>query len=90
MYREGLDGSPFHTLLVEGYMDGPIHECLCVSWESTLYKKWWPQYAFPPFRILKSTCLQKVGVGEQICLARKDEGTMAIDGKRDDSALFLF
>ncbi|CAD5330984.1 unnamed protein product [Arabidopsis thaliana] len=70
MYREGLDGSPFHTLLVEGYMDGPIHECLCVSWESTLYKKWWPQYAFPPFRILKSTCLQKVGVGEQICLAR--------------------
>ncbi|XP_010452573.1 PREDICTED: uncharacterized protein LOC104734652 isoform X1 [Camelina sativa] len=70
MYREGLDGSPFHTMLVEGYMDGPIHECLCVSWETTLYKKWWPQFSFPPFRILKSTCLQKVGVGEQICLAR--------------------
>lgn len=27
MYREGLDGSPFHTLLVEGYMDGPIEDC---------------------------------------------------------------
>lgn len=36
--------------------------CLCI------YR--WPQFAFPPFRILKSTCLQKVGVGEQICLAR--------------------
>jgi len=23
-------------------------------------------------------------------MGRKDEGTMAIDGKRDDSALFLF
>lgn len=27
MYREGLDGSPFHTMLVEGYMDAPVHEC---------------------------------------------------------------
>ncbi|KAL0743895.1 hypothetical protein Bca4012_085408 [Brassica carinata] len=26
MYREGLEGSPFHTLLVEGYMDGPIQD----------------------------------------------------------------
>ncbi|KAL0717027.1 hypothetical protein Bca4012_066349 [Brassica carinata] len=46
MYREGLEGSPFHTLLVEGYMDGPIQDCLCVSWESSLYEKWvkvpWP------------------------------------------------
>ncbi|KAF8096481.1 hypothetical protein N665_0307s0012 [Sinapis alba] len=70
MYREGLDGSPFHTMLVEGYMDAPIHECLCVSWESTLYKKWWPQFAFPPFKILQSTCLQKVRIGEQLCLVR--------------------
>ncbi|KAG2262965.1 hypothetical protein Bca52824_070044 [Brassica carinata] len=70
MYREGLDGSPFHTMLVEGYMDAPIQECLCVSWESTLYKKWWPQFAFPPFKILQSTCLQKVRIGEQVCLVR--------------------
>ncbi|KAH0931192.1 hypothetical protein HID58_008309 [Brassica napus] len=26
MYREGLEGSPFHTLLVEGYMDSPIED----------------------------------------------------------------
>ncbi|CAH8312819.1 unnamed protein product [Eruca vesicaria subsp. sativa] len=70
MYREGLDGSPFHTMLVEGYMDAPIQECLCVSWESTLYKKWWPQFTFPPFKILESTCLQKVRIGEQVCLVR--------------------
>ncbi|KAJ0266263.1 Polyketide cyclase/dehydrase/lipid transport superfamily protein [Hirschfeldia incana] len=70
MYREGLDGSPFHTMLVEGYMDAPLQECLCVSWESTLYKKWWPQFAFPPFKILQSTCLQKARIGEQVCLVR--------------------
>ncbi|CAN8298404.1 unnamed protein product [Cochlearia groenlandica] len=70
MYREGLNGSPFHTMLVEGYMDGPVQDCLCVSWETTLYNKWWPQIAFPPFRILETTCLQKVGIGEQICLVR--------------------
>lgn len=27
MYREGPPGSPFHTLLVEGYIDGPIDAC---------------------------------------------------------------
>jgi hypothetical protein len=46
--------------LVSGWMN--------VYSKSVVYR--WPQYAFPPFRILKSTCLQKVGVGEQICLAR--------------------
>jgi len=40
MYREGPDGTPFHTLLAEGYADGPIDVCTCVSWESALYKKW--------------------------------------------------
>ncbi|KAL5999391.1 hypothetical protein ACLOJK_040851 [Asimina triloba] len=28
MYREGPQGSPFHTLLVEGYVDGPIDVCV--------------------------------------------------------------
>ncbi|PPE00602.1 hypothetical protein GOBAR_DD02383 [Gossypium barbadense] len=46
MYREGPHGTPFHTLLVEGYVDGPLDVCLCISWESALYKKWmkvaWP------------------------------------------------
>lgn len=27
MYREGPRGSPFHTLLAEGYADGPIDVC---------------------------------------------------------------
>jgi len=31
MYREGPDGTPFHTLLAEGYADGPIDVCTCVS-----------------------------------------------------------
>uniref|UniRef100_A0A1J3ITC8 START domain-containing protein n=1 Tax=Noccaea caerulescens TaxID=107243 RepID=A0A1J3ITC8_NOCCA len=70
MYREGLEGSPFHTLLVEGYMDGPIEDCLCVSWESSLYEKWWPNSAFPAFKILETKCLQKFRNDEQICLVR--------------------
>lgn len=24
MYREGPEGTPFHTLMVEGYVDGPV------------------------------------------------------------------
>lgn len=27
MYHEGLEGSPFHTLLVEGFVDGPVDVC---------------------------------------------------------------
>jgi hypothetical protein len=27
MYREGPEGTPFHTLLLEGYADGPIDVC---------------------------------------------------------------
>lgn len=27
MYREGPQGSPFHSLLVEGYVDGPVDVC---------------------------------------------------------------
>lgn len=70
MYREGPEGTPFHTLLAEGYVDGPIDVCLCVSWESTLYRKWWPQFNIPPFKITMSTCLQKVQIGEEISLVR--------------------
>lgn len=77
MYREGPHGTPFHTLLTEGYVDGPIDVCLCVSWESTLYKKWWPQYNIPTFKIIMSTCLQKVRIGEEISLVRKSEGCLA-------------
>ncbi|XP_057976871.1 uncharacterized protein LOC131163991 isoform X2 [Malania oleifera] len=70
MYREGPQGTPFHTLLVEGYMDAPLDVCLCVSWESALYKKWWPQFRIPTFKIISSKCLQKIQFGEQISLVR--------------------
>ncbi|CAO2146960.1 unnamed protein product [Urochloa humidicola] len=70
MYREGPEGTPFHTLLLEGFADGPIDVCTCVSWESALYKKWFPQYNLPTFRIDQSGCLKKVRIGEEICLVR--------------------
>ncbi|XP_057438936.1 uncharacterized protein LOC130730831 [Lotus japonicus] len=70
MYREGPEGTPFHTLMVEGYIDGPVDVCLCLSWEAPLYKKWWPQFTVPPFKVLAADCLQKVQIGEQISLVR--------------------
>ncbi|KAH6802826.1 hypothetical protein C2S51_034272 [Perilla frutescens var. frutescens] len=70
MYREGPEGTPFHTLLAEGYVDGPVDVCMCISWDSDLYKKWWPQIAVPTFRVAASQCVQKVIVGEQIAVVR--------------------
>lgn len=70
MYREGPEGTPFHTLLAEGFADGPIDVCTCVSWESSLYKKWFPQYNLPTFKVAQSGCLKKVRVGEEISLVR--------------------
>uniref|UniRef100_A0A2N9FPL5 START domain-containing protein n=1 Tax=Fagus sylvatica TaxID=28930 RepID=A0A2N9FPL5_FAGSY len=70
MYREGPQGTPFHTLLVEGFVDGPVDICLCISWETSLYKKWWPQFSIPTFKVVSCKCLQKVQIGEQISLVR--------------------
>ncbi|XP_015577814.1 uncharacterized protein LOC8259782 isoform X1 [Ricinus communis] len=70
MYRPGPHGTPLHTLLVEGYVDGPLDICLCISWELTLYRKWWPQISFPPFKITSCKCLQKVQVGEHVSFLR--------------------
>lgn len=70
MYREGPEGTPFHTMLVEGFVDGPVDVCLCISWQTSLYKKWWPQSTVPTFKILSCECLQKVQIGEQISLVR--------------------
>lgn len=70
MYREGPEGTPFHTMLVEGFVDGPVDVCLCISWQTSLYKKWWPQSTIPTFKILSCECLQKVQIGEQISLVR--------------------
>lgn len=70
MYREGPAGTPFHTLLAEGYVDGPLDVCLCISWEAGLYQKWWPQFNIPAFKVLSSECVKKVRMGEQISLVR--------------------
>ncbi|XP_073032601.1 uncharacterized protein [Primulina eburnea] len=70
MYREGPEGTPFHSLLVEGYVDGPLDVCLCISWESDLYQKWWPQIAIPTFKVVSSQCLRRVRTGENISLVR--------------------
>eukprot|EP00268_Persea_americana_P033531 TRINITY_DN3318_c0_g1_i3.p1 TRINITY_DN3318_c0_g1~~TRINITY_DN3318_c0_g1_i3.p1 ORF type:complete len:178 (+),score=26.31 TRINITY_DN3318_c0_g1_i3:168-701(+) len=70
MYREGPQGTPFHTMLIEGYVDGPIDMCLCVGWEATLFEKWWPQFSVPPFKIISSTCLKRIRIGEEISLVR--------------------
>ncbi|XP_059296160.1 uncharacterized protein LOC132049403 isoform X2 [Lycium ferocissimum] len=70
MYREGPEGTPYHTLLAEGYVDGPTDVCLCISWEAELFKKWWPQTTIPTFKIAESACLQMIRTGEQICLVR--------------------
>ncbi|KAL5709010.1 hypothetical protein ACHQM5_019747 [Ranunculus cassubicifolius] len=70
MYREGAEGTPFHTLLVEGYVDAPLDVCLVISWEAALFRKWWPQYHVPPFKITSSECLQAVRLGEQVIRMR--------------------
>ncbi|MCL7048288.1 hypothetical protein MKW94_024821 [Papaver nudicaule] len=70
MYREGPKGTPFHTLLVEGYADAPVEVCICAGWETALYKKWWPQITIPTFRITEAKSLQKIRIGEHISLTR--------------------
>lgn len=70
MYREGPVGSPFHSLLVEGYIDAPLDVCLCVSWETALYRRWFPEIRIPMFKLVVAKTLQKVRIGEQISLVR--------------------
>ncbi|CAN1144221.1 hypothetical protein LINPERHAP2_LOCUS13980 [Linum perenne] len=80
MYRPGPKGSPFHSLLVEGYVDGPVDACLCIGWESALYRKCvkklvkkgprWSQVIMPPFKISACKCLKRIRIGEQISLVR--------------------
>ncbi|KAI3843298.1 hypothetical protein MKW92_021310 [Papaver armeniacum] len=70
MYRQGPPGTPLHSLLVEGFVDGPMDVCVCLGWEVGLYHRWWPQFTFPTFKIIESKCVQKVRIGEQIALVR--------------------
>ncbi|KAG6430677.1 hypothetical protein SASPL_108749 [Salvia splendens] len=70
MYREGPEGTPFHTLLAEGYVDGPVDVCLCISSDADLYKKWWPQITVPTFKVAASHRVQRVIDGEQTAIVR--------------------
>nr|GMD46311.1 uncharacterized protein LOC109181502 isoform X1 [Ipomoea batatas] len=70
MYREGPEGTPFHTLLVEGYVDGPIDVCYKDHVVLLYISVRWPQTTVPCFKIAYSQCLQKVRIGEQISLVR--------------------
>ncbi|XP_042054388.1 uncharacterized protein LOC121799113 [Salvia splendens] len=70
MYREGPEGTPFHTLLAEGYVDGPVDVCLCISSDADLYKKWWPQITVPTFKVAVSHRVQRVIDGEQTAIVR--------------------
>ncbi|KAK4396618.1 hypothetical protein Sango_1498400 [Sesamum angolense] len=81
-YRSKLDktlASPdltndemIHTLVKNQILQSSDHqlEGLCISCESDLYKKWWPQTAIPTFKVISSQCVQRVGIGEQILLVR--------------------
>ncbi|XP_021860342.2 uncharacterized protein [Spinacia oleracea] len=65
MYREGPVGSPFHSLLVEGYIDAPLDafmllcRSMCFLGISPLSKM-----------IAEAKSLQKVRIGEEISLVR--------------------
>lgn len=70
MYREGPEGSPYHTLLVEGYVDAPVDACLCISMETALYPIWFPEFKVPTFKIMFAQCLRRIRIGENISLVR--------------------
>ncbi|KAH9613002.1 hypothetical protein KSS87_022040 [Heliosperma pusillum] len=72
MYREGPVGSPFHSLLVEGYIDAPLDVCLCVSWDTALYPRWFPDMLIPTFKVVAAKSLQKVMIGEEISLVSRE------------------
>ncbi|GMH29091.1 hypothetical protein Nepgr_030934 [Nepenthes gracilis] len=69
MYREGLLGSPFHALLVDGYVDAPLDTCLFVAWEASFFPTLFPETKIPSFKVT-AKCLQKVRIGEQFILVR--------------------
>ncbi|GAB2302238.1 hypothetical protein Dimus_036255 [Dionaea muscipula] len=70
MYQEGPLGSPIHTLLVEGYVDAPVDACLCVSWETSIYRTWFPETMIPTFKVIAAKRLQKIRIDEHISLVR--------------------
>ncbi|KAL2635877.1 hypothetical protein R1flu_007356 [Riccia fluitans] len=70
MYREGPVGTPFHTLCLDGVMDGQMADALCVGWEVPHYSTWFPQFTVPTFKITEAKWLRKVRVGEALSILR--------------------
>ncbi|KAL3683938.1 hypothetical protein R1sor_001960 [Riccia sorocarpa] len=70
MYREGPVGTPFHTLCLDGVMDGHMADALCVGWEVPNYKDWVPQFTVPTFKLTEAKWLRKVRVGEALSMLR--------------------
>jgi hypothetical protein len=70
MYKEGPEGSPFHTLGLDGLVDGDFTSALCVAWEVPLYKEWWPHFKVPTFKVVESKLLKRIRVGHDLELIR--------------------
>ncbi|CAM6067209.1 unnamed protein product [Sphagnum tenellum] len=70
MYREGPEGTPYHSLCMDGLINGPMATALCVGWEAPLYKQWWPQFSAPAFKIVESRWLKRNSVGGDLSLLR--------------------
>ncbi|KAI3843299.1 hypothetical protein MKW92_021311 [Papaver armeniacum] len=68
MYREGPQGTPLHSLLVEGWAYG----CFWLHFWLQVYvlDGKWPQFKFPTFKIIESKFVLNVRIGEQIALVR--------------------
>ncbi|KAJ7546653.1 hypothetical protein O6H91_08G049100 [Diphasiastrum complanatum] len=70
MYRKGPEGTPFHTYCIEGTINGPMVNALCVGWEAPSYKEWWPQISVPTFEVVESRWVKRIRVGEDVSLIR--------------------
>jgi hypothetical protein len=70
MYREGPEGAPYHSLCLDGIIDGPLSHALCVGCEVPEYKAWWPQFNAPVFKIIESRWLERDTVGGDYSVLR--------------------
>lgn len=70
MYREGPEGAPYHSLCLDGIIDGPLSHALCVGCEVPEYKAWWPQFNAPVFKITESRWLKRDTVGGDYSVLR--------------------
>ncbi|GAQ79706.1 hypothetical protein KFL_000360220 [Klebsormidium nitens] len=70
LYRKGPEGTPLHTLCLEGMINGPLATALCVAWEAPYFKDWWPQFTVPTFKISESKWLEQPKPGQVIASVR--------------------